>query len=97
MTRNGPGGRGLSHTRGTRSCSETSCAGFIAYAVDGAYRMQRLINDLLAYSRVGTRGKEFEPTDCSAFFDQALANLKVTIEESGAVVDRGPSTNRDGR
>ena len=63
---------------------------FIAYAVDGAYRMQRLINDLLAYSRVGTRGKEFEPTDCSAFFDQALANLKVTIEESGAVVDRGP-------
>jgi light-regulated signal transduction histidine kinase (bacteriophytochrome) len=63
---------------------------FIAYAVDGAYRMQRLINDLLAYSRVGTRGKEFEPTDCSVFFDQALANLKVTIEESGAVVDRGP-------
>jgi len=63
---------------------------FIAYAVDGAYRMQRLINDLLAYSRVGTRGKEFEPTDCSAFFAQALANLKVTIEESGAVVDRGP-------
>jgi light-regulated signal transduction histidine kinase (bacteriophytochrome) len=63
---------------------------FIAYAVDGAYRMQRLINDLLAYSRVGTRGKEFEPTDCSVFFDQALANLKVTIQESGAVVDRGP-------
>jgi PAS domain S-box-containing protein len=62
---------------------------FIAYAVDGAYRMQRLINDLLAYSRVGTRGKEFEPTDCSAFFDQAVANLKVPIEESGAVVDRG--------
>ena len=63
---------------------------FIAYAVDGAYRMQRLINDLLAYSRVGTRGKEFEPTDCSAFFDQAVANLKGTIVESGAVVDRGP-------
>ena len=63
---------------------------FIAYAVDGAYRMQRLINDLLAYSRVGTRGKEFEPTDCSAFFDQAVANLRATIDETGAVVDRGP-------
>ena len=63
---------------------------FIAYAVDGANRMQRLINDLLAYSRVGTRGKEFEPTDCTAVFDQALANLKVAIEESGAVVTRDP-------
>jgi signal transduction histidine kinase len=63
---------------------------FIAYAVGGTNRMQRLINDLLAYSRVGTRGKEFKPTDCTSIFDQALANLKVTIEESGAVVARGP-------
>ena len=63
---------------------------FIAFAVDGANRMQTLINDLLAYSRVGTRGKEFEPTDCDAVFDQALANLKMAIEESGAVVTHGP-------
>ena len=63
---------------------------FIAFAVDGANRMQRLINDLLAYSRVGTRGKEFEPTDCTAVFDQALANLKAAIEESGAVVTHDP-------
>jgi len=63
---------------------------FIAFAVDGANRMQRLINDLLAYSRVGTRGKEFAPTDCNTSFDQALANLKAAIEESGAVVTRGP-------
>ena len=59
---------------------------FIAFAVDGANRMQRLINDLLAYSRVGTRCNEFESTDCTAVLDQALANLKATIEESGAVV-----------
>ena len=52
--------------------------------------MQRLINDLLAYSRVGTRCNEFESTDFTAVLDQALANLKATIEESGAVVDRGP-------
>ena len=63
---------------------------FIAYAVDGANRMQSLINDLLAYSRVGTRGKEFEPTDCTAVLDLALANLKAAIEESGAVVTHGP-------
>jgi signal transduction histidine kinase len=59
---------------------------FIAYAVDGATRMQALINDLLAYSRVGTRGKPFEPTDCEAILDQALANLQVAIEENGAAV-----------
>ena len=62
---------------------------FIAFAVDGAYRMQRLINDLLAYSRVGTRGKEFEPTDCAVFFEQAIANLKGAIGESGAEVSCG--------
>jgi PAS domain S-box-containing protein len=63
---------------------------FISYAVDGATRMQALINDLLAYSRVGTRGKPFEPTDCEAVLEQALANLQVAIEESGAVVTYDP-------
>jgi light-regulated signal transduction histidine kinase (bacteriophytochrome) len=63
---------------------------FIAYAVDGATRMQALINDLLAYSRVGTRGKPFEPTDCETVLDQALANLQVAIEESGAAVTHDP-------
>ena len=61
---------------------------FIGYAVDGASRMQRLINDLLAYSRVGTRGTEFVPTDSNRAFDQALANLAVAIAESNAVVTR---------
>ena len=63
---------------------------FIAYAVAGAKRMQTLINDLLAYSRVGTRGKSFEPIDSEAAFDQAIANLRVAIEEGEAVITHDP-------
>ena len=59
---------------------------FIAYTVDGAAHMQTMIEDLLAYSRVGTRGEPFKSTDCKATFEQALANLQVAIEESGAVI-----------
>ncbi len=59
---------------------------FIGYAVDGANRMQSLINDLLTYSRVGTRGKELEPTDTQAAFEAACANLRTAIEEAGAEV-----------
>ncbi len=59
---------------------------FINYAVDAALRMQGLINDLLTYSRVHTRGTPFEPVDCSAVFDYVIANLQAAIEESGAVV-----------
>jgi light-regulated signal transduction histidine kinase (bacteriophytochrome) len=59
---------------------------FINYAVDGANRMQTLINDLLAYSRVGTRGKPPKPTDTGAVFEAARANLRMAIEESGAEV-----------
>jgi len=59
---------------------------FIGYAVDGAKRMQALINDLLAYSRVGTHGKPFALTDCSEVLRRVLANLKIAIEESGASV-----------
>jgi PAS domain S-box-containing protein len=63
---------------------------FIAYAVDGVTRMQRLIDDLLTYSRVGTHGKEFEPTDCEAVLQQSLNNLKVSIDEKGARVTHDP-------
>ena len=63
---------------------------FIAYAVDGAKRMQALINDLLAYSRVSSRGKPFEPIDCEVVLDEALANLQMAIEESDAVIIRDP-------
>jgi light-regulated signal transduction histidine kinase (bacteriophytochrome) len=63
---------------------------FIGYAVDGASRMQRLINDLLAYSRVGTRGKPFKPADCNIIFREARDNLMKAIEESGAVITQDP-------
>ena len=59
---------------------------FITYAVDGTERMRVLLNDLLDYSRVGTRGKPFKPTDCEEVLHQATTNLKVAIEESGALV-----------
>jgi PAS domain S-box-containing protein len=63
---------------------------FINYAVDGANRMQILINDLLAYSRVGRRGKEFKEVSCEIVLDQAMSNLQNLIEQSGAVVTRNP-------
>jgi len=63
---------------------------FIAYIMDGTSRMQRMIEDLLAYSRVGTRGKPFELIDCEDALNQSMANLKVAIEHSGAVITRDP-------
>lgn len=59
---------------------------FIAYAVDGATRMQTLITDLLNYSRVGTRGKPLQPTNCEAVLERTLAALQLAISESGAIV-----------
>lgn len=63
---------------------------FISYAVDGANRMQTMINDLLTFSRVGTRGKPFEPTDCEVILDQTLANLQIAIEKSQAIITHDP-------
>ncbi|MBV8146219.1 MAG: PAS domain S-box protein, partial [Gammaproteobacteria bacterium] len=58
----------------------------IAHTVDGASRMQGLINDLLTYSRVGTRGKALETTDSNVVLQKALANLETAVAETGAVV-----------
>jgi len=62
---------------------------FIGYAVDGAKRMQALINDLLTYSRVNTKARPFQPADCRRIVDIALGNLRLAIEESGARVRIG--------
>jgi light-regulated signal transduction histidine kinase (bacteriophytochrome) len=63
---------------------------FIAHAVASAARMQQLVNDLLAFARVGSRGKPFEPTDCRAILARAVANLDAAVRESGAEVSHGP-------
>ena len=70
---------------------------FIGYALDGALRMQRLIEDLLAFSRVGTRGAAFAPTDVNAVLDRALENLKLSIDEAGATVTKNglPTVSAD--
>ena len=66
--------------------------------MDGAKRMQILIADLLAYSRVGTRGKPFEPTDSGRVLDQTLTSFGELIAENGATVthDALPTVMVDG-
>ncbi|NNC28844.1 PAS domain S-box protein [Longimicrobium terrae] len=59
---------------------------FIGYAVDGVQRMQALISDLLAYSRVGSRGGTMDRTDLNAVLARTLDGLGQAIEESGAQV-----------
>jgi PAS domain S-box-containing protein len=63
---------------------------FIAFAVDGASRMQRLIRDLLAYSRVGSTGKVPSETSSEDALERTLTNLSGLIEDSGAVVTHEP-------
>ncbi len=63
---------------------------FITFIVEGAKRMQTLINDLLAFSRIGTRGNPFAPVDCEKIFQAAKENLEVAIAESGAVITNDP-------
>ncbi len=71
---------------------------FIYYAVDGTNRMKQLINDLLTYSRVGTRGKPFDRVDCDKILDRALNNLTKLIEENSAIIIRNslPEVMADG-
>jgi PAS domain S-box-containing protein len=62
---------------------------FISFAVDGAKRMQAMINDLLDYSRVSRKGRPFEPLDTRRPLDEALVNLSGHIQETGAKVEIG--------
>ena len=65
---------------------DTDAKEFIQFAVDGALRMQRLINDLLSYSLVGARQKPVKPTDCNSVLSQVIANLSVTIEQNNVII-----------
>ena len=59
---------------------------FMDFIVDGATRMKQLIEDLLAFSRVGTRGKELRPVQAQSALDRALINLRAAIESSDAQI-----------
>jgi light-regulated signal transduction histidine kinase (bacteriophytochrome) len=63
---------------------------FITGAADGATRMERLITDLLAFSRVGTRGATFVPADMNGLLAEALQNLQASIKTAGAKVTHDP-------
>ncbi len=70
---------------------------FIEFALDGASRMKQLINDLLHYSRIGTRGSPFKETDVENIFTQTIKNLEVGIREVNANIthDRLPTIIAD--
>jgi signal transduction histidine kinase len=59
---------------------------YIHYAVDGALRMQKLVQDLLAFSRVGRQGAALRSIDCNVVLRAALQNLEAALQESGTVV-----------
>jgi light-regulated signal transduction histidine kinase (bacteriophytochrome) len=59
---------------------------YINFTVDGVKRMEELIKDVLEYSQIGTKDKEFKRVDCSSVLREAISNLQLTIQENGAVV-----------
>lgn len=61
--------------------------GWITHAVEGAHRMRTLINDLLSYARVESRGKAFQKCECDKALKQAKKDLAVVIEETGAIIE----------
>jgi len=63
---------------------------FINYAVDGATRMQNLINDLLIFSRVGSRGKPFKITDMNVVIENVLNNFRQLIKETNSMIIYDP-------
>jgi signal transduction histidine kinase len=63
---------------------------YIAVAVEGAKRMQTLINELLDYARLGRRRRPFEFVDCERIYEAAVDNLKVSAQENDAVLTREP-------
>jgi light-regulated signal transduction histidine kinase (bacteriophytochrome) len=69
---------------------------YIEFAVDGAKRMQQLINDLLAFSRVGRAGNDFAPVDLEQVLAQAERQLELALDDVDAVVTHDPLPTVDG-
>jgi two-component system sensor histidine kinase/response regulator len=71
---------------------------YIHYAVDGALRMQALVEDLLTFSRIGRQGTDLQSTDCNAVVETAVKNLRAAVDESKARVthDSLPTVIADG-
>ncbi len=63
---------------------------YMGFAVDGAKRMQMLVNGLLEYSRVESRGKELQDVDMNQVFNQTISNLEIRINETHAKINHGP-------
>lgn len=63
---------------------------YIGYAVEGATRMQALLEDLLAFSRVGRNGAARTQTDVNVAVDEALKNLAIALKEHAVIVTRNP-------
>jgi PAS domain S-box-containing protein len=72
--------------RNLQSSLDTKTTEYMNFTVDGAVRMQSLISGLLEYSRVGTHGQKPEQTDPRAALERAVANLRMSIKESGAEI-----------
>ncbi len=70
---------------------------FMDYIVEATKRMQQLINDLLEYSRVTSKGKEFQPVNVNEVLDKVLQNLKTSIDENNAEIthDKLPTVMAD--
>ena len=78
----------LLHRRYADQLDETA-VGYIDFAVDGATRMQQLINDLLTFSRVATRARPFEPVDLGGMVRQVLDDLNAAVDDAGATIEVG--------
>jgi light-regulated signal transduction histidine kinase (bacteriophytochrome) len=63
---------------------------YIGYAVEGATRMQGLLEDLLAFSRIGRSGAQSAPVDLNSVLDDAIKNLSVALKEHSVMVTRNP-------
>ncbi len=77
-------------TRRYKDKLDSTADDFITHAVGGVSRMEKLIDDLLAYSRVGMKGKSFEPVSGETVLSQALDNLAASVKESGAQITYDP-------